>query len=387
MDPKALLSKKNLLIAGGGSIILALGFVAYGIVTGDPTKDTREAYMTKTGQDPAPAREPVLEDLTGDLIEGEVVAVLPDGTTPTPTPMSGIPGVIDGGGTQVELTPVAPPMGTNVFTSFPPVPETLINPSLPGTERPDGSTNVRTITRIRADRWLFNNLAPTAVGSDALVLASKDPSAGLNPTTFSPMGETIQLALMENATSERVAISVMAAVWEPFYFQGNKLLDIGDKLIGRASPGKTRGRMVIKFDKVIFKDGRSLPIDAVAQDINGTYGVKGIQIGDVLLNSAGPLLLDTAASFFEVLQDVAKNATVVAGGGNTGLIIGAGQDNTAQNSVEAGTDGVKNVFDTISTLLSDDIVDNQPYILVPAGTRVQAFLLEPMDISKAGYGK
>jgi type IV secretion system protein VirB10 len=186
----------------------------------------------------------------------------------------------------------------------------------------------------------------------------------------------------------------MAAVWEPFYFQGNKLLEIGDKLLGRAAPGKTRDRMVITFDKVIFKDGTSLPIQATAQDIDGTYGVKGIKIGDVLLNSAGPLLLDTAASFFEVLQDVAKNVTIVTGGGSGVAVVGGGNNsesgqnnNPAQTAAETGVESGRNVFDTISELLSEDIVDNQPYVLIPAGTRMQAMLLAPMDISKAGYGK
>lgn len=395
MDPKAVFTKKNIMIAAGAAVIIALGFVGYGIVTNDPTKDAREEYMTKTGG--GGGAEPGGEvEASPALEQGETVAVLPDGTTPTPTPTSGIPGVIESTPAEVELAPADPVMRTNIFTTFPPVPETLINPSLPGTESQDKTTNVRTVTRIRADRWLFNNLSPGAVGAESLALASKDPLLGLNPTTFSPMGETIQLALMENATTERVAINVMAAVWEPFYFQGNKLLDIGDKLLGKAAAGKTRDRMAITFDKVIFKDGRSLSIEAVAQDIDGTYGVKGIKIGDVLLNSAGPLLLDTAAAFFGVLQEFAESATVVTQTSGGGLI-GAGQglsnnngssgNNTGRTAATTGVESGQTVFDTISNLLSEDIIDNQPYILIPAGTRMQAFLLAPMDTSKAGYGK
>lgn len=385
MDPKTIFTKKNLMIAGGAAVIIALGVLGFNIVSKDPTKDARESYLAKTGAGGAgESAEP-----SAAPEQTETIAVLPDGTTPVPSPTAGIPGVIEDSPAQVELAPAEPLGRTNIFTTFPPVPETLINPSLPGNEGQDGSTNVRTITRIRADRWLFNNLSPGAVGAEALVAASSDPLAGLNPTTFSPMGETIQLALMENATTERFSVSVMASVWEPFYFQGNKLLDIGDKLVGKAAPGKTRNRMVITFDKVIFKDGRSLPIEAVAQDIDGTYGVKGIKIGDVLLNSAGPLLLDTAASFFEVLQDVAKNATVVTGTGNTGVIVGGnnGSQSPTASATQAGTDSGRNVFDTISELLSEDIIDNQPYLLIPAGTRLQAFLTAPMDTTKAAYGK
>lgn len=396
MDPKAIFSKKNIMIAAGAAVIIALGFVGYGIITSDPTKDAREDYMVKTGQGVAspPANEG--EERTSEPDQPATVEVLPDGTTPTPTPTSGIPGVIENSPTEVELGVSAPFERSNIFTTFPPVPETLINPSLPGNERQEGTTNVRTVTRIRADRWLFNNLSPGAVGAESLALASDDPLVGLNPSTFSPMGETIQLALMENTSSERVAVSVMAAVWEPFYFQGNKLLDIGDKLIGKAAPGKTRDRLVITFTKVIFKDGRSLPIEAGGQDINGTYGVKGIRVGDILLNSLGPLLLDTAASFFGVLQKFAEGATVSTQGGG-GVTAGGNNNNNNNNNnrnnnpggdaTTTGIEGGQTVFDTISDLLSEDIMDNQPYILVPAGTRMQAFLMEPMDTSKAGYGK
>lgn len=395
MDPKVIFTQKNLVIAAGAAVIIALGFVGYGIVTNDPTKDAREEYKAKSGQGtevgeaPQAVASPAIE--SGDA---EAVSVLPDGTTPTPTPTSGIPGVIESAPAEVELAPADPVMRENIFTTFPPVPETLINPSLPGTESQDSTTNVRTVTRIRADRWLFNNLSPGAVGAESLALASKDPEVGLNPTTFSPMGETIQLALMENATTERVSVNVMAAVWEPFYFQGNKLLDIGDKLLGKAAPGKTRDRMTITFERVIFKDGRSLPVEAVAQDIDGTYGVKGIKIGDVLLNSAGPLLLDTAASFFGVLQELAESATVSAGSSGSGIGLGQGQNQNSnsgndpgQSAATTGVESGKTVFDTISDLLSEDIVDNQPYILIPAGTRLQALLTAPMDTSKAGYGK
>jgi type IV secretion system protein VirB10 len=152
--------------------------------------------------------------------------------------------------------------------------------------------------------------------------------------------------------------------------------------------------MTITFERVIFKDGRSLPVEAVAQDIDGTYGVKGIKIGDVLLNSAGPLLLDTAASFFGVLQELAESATVSAGSSGSGIGLGQGQNQNSnsgndpgQSAATTGVESGKTVFDTISDLLSEDIVDNQPYILIPAGTRLQALLTAPMDTSKAGYGK
>lgn len=392
MDLKTILTKKNVMIAAGAAVIAALGFVGYRIVTDDPTKDAREDYQSKGGNlaDGGGGDAGVQTSDPAEQVENG--GVLPDGTTPTPTPETGIPGVIEDTSSQVELAPVDPIMRTNIFTTFPPVPETLINPSLPGTDRQETTTNVRTVTRIRADRWLFNNLSPGAVGAESLALASSDPLVGLNPTTFAPLGETIQLTLMENATSERVAVNVMAAVWEPFYFQGNKLLDIGDKLVGKAAPGKTRDRMVITFDKVIFKDGRSLPVEVVGQDIDGTYGVKGIKIGDVLLNAAGPLILDTAASFFGVLQELAENATVSTGGGGGGATLGGGQNqsnnnNPAQSATETGVESGQTVFDTISELLSEDIIDNQPYILIPAGTRIQGLLVSPMDTSKAGYGK
>lgn len=415
MDARALLTKKNALLAGGAAVIIVLIWGGIRMVTQDPTSASRETYQKqRTGNSENPENESGLRGLiTGETPpassptpeEVNTDAILPDGSIVTPTPTPERPGVIERP-VEVELRPVQ--AQKSIFTTFPQVavPNTITDASLPSRQTNGGTTNVQTIFRTAPGRYLFNNLAPEVLGAEALVMTKSDEEIEYNPSTFSPMGETIQLAMMENATTENTEINITAAVWEPFYFQGNKLLDVGDKLLGTAAPGKKRDRMVIKFSKVVFKDGKSLPITAVAQDIDGTYGVVGIKIGDVMLNSIAPLLLDTAAAFTGVIQELAyanvagaiqQVPSVNNNSQNTGFgLPGQSQQNQSQQnpnqqfatgSTETAGEGGQTVYQKISSMLAEDIEENKPYLLVPAGTRLQAYLQGPADFSKAEYGK
>lgn len=412
MDVRALLTKKNALLAGGTAVILVLIWGGIRMVTQDPTSASREAYQKQRTASTTDFAGPsgVQSLVTGEEIvqtspspspeEVDTAAILPDGSVVTPTPTPDRPGVIERP-MEVELRPAQPQR--NVFTTFPQVavPNTITDASLPSRQTNGSTTNVQTIFRTAPGRYLFNNLAPEALGTEALVMTKSEEELEFNPSTFSPMGETIQLAMMENATTENTEINVTAAVWEPFYFQGNKLFEVGDKLLGTAAPGKKRDRMVVTFEKVVFKDGKSLPIKAVAQDIDGTYGVKGIKIGDVMLNSIAPLLLDTAAAFTGVIQELAyanvagatqQLPTINNNTPNIGLgTAGQSQQNPNQqlttDSAEAAGQGGQTVYQKISEMLAEDIEENKPYLLVPAGTRLQGYLQSPIDISKAEYGK
>lgn len=409
MDPKELLTKKNLILGAGAAAIIALVFVGIRILSSDPTSSSREAYRRSAAASSASNESNSLEKImTGESSTNKPSPIptpvanedsmLPGGATVSPTPTPERPGVIQDT-VEVELQPAQPKK--NIFTTFPDVviPNTITDGSLPSRQSTNNSSNVQTVFRIAPGRYLFNNLSPDVLGANALVMTRSDKDVQFSPSTFSPMGETIQLAMMDNATTQNTEINVTAAVWEPFYFQGNKLLSVGDKLLGTAAPGKQRDRMVVKFNKIIFKDGKSMPISAVAQDIDGTYGIKGIKIGDVMLNSIAPLLMDTAASFAGVLQELAyANVTAMTAGQIStqnpmyisstpgGAQNGANQQ-FAQNAAQTGGEGTMTVYQKISDMLAQDIEENKPYLLVPAGTRLQAYLQAPMDITVADYGK
>jgi hypothetical protein len=408
MDPKALLTQKNIILGVGAAVIIGLVFVGIRILRDDPTSTSREAYRKSKGgvEESTPSgleqlvtgeRAPKKTDQASPSPSVNENSLLPGGETTTPTATPDVPGVIETTPVEVELQP-APPK-KNIFTTFPDVaiPNTITDGSLQSRNASDGTTNVQTVFRTAPGRYLFNNLSPEALGASSMVMATGDESSQFNPSTFSPMGETIQLTMMENATTQNTEINVTASVWEPFYFQGNKLLDIGDKILGTAAKGKSRDRMIVNFYKIIFKDGKSLPINAVAQDIDGTYGVKGVKVGDVMLNSIAPLLLDTAAAFTGVIQELAYANVEALTVGNvptqnpTVVVPGSSNQNPnatfAQQSAQTGGEGIGTVYQTISKLLAEDVVENKPYLLVPAGTRLQAYLKAPLDVSKAEYGK
>jgi hypothetical protein len=229
-------------------------------------------------------------------------------------------------------------------------------------------------------------MADTAVQGAEIGNGSSDEVFNLQ--TFSPMGEDIQLALMNNASTKEGDVSVVAGVWFPFYFQGRKLLEIGDKLLGSGSKATASDRMKITFNRIIFKDGRSMPLSAVGLNTDGTSAVQGIRIGDPFLDSIAPILIEAVgdvADAFTTRTQQAASVQVVSGNNDDD----ASRDN--RNLTDKITDALgqstRNATQKMGDLLEDEINENRPYVLIPAGTRLKARLGAPLDVSKADYGK
>lgn len=267
--------------------------------------------------------------------------------------------------TEIERTP--PPLFEE-----PPIPQPLLDQTPPSRKEFD-----KKALAITPGRYRFNNQSPDALGGN-VVVTQDNSLKEFNLGTFAPELEDIDLALLDNINSSALELDVAAGVWTPFYFQGNRLLEIGDKLRGQASPGRQRNRLIVKFTKIIKKDGRSLPIQGISLAVDGTLGIPGEKVGNLFQAAAGPLLAELIKGVSETFQD--RERAVV--GDSTVLT-----QVPTQNLKNAGLRGSQRVLEKIEELMSEELEENKPYLFVRAGTRLRCRLQTAVDLSQVDYGK
>ena len=402
IDFKQYVTKKNALLAALGVAGVGLLIFSAKVVTGDISAETRKRYADqKAGvastppptpipspvESPTPPKTAKQKDDTSTLPDAKPKGAQSDETFERPE----TPGLV-----EVNDAPDLDKVLPNATTvAPPPVPSALLNQQLPNSQLPGPAAGTMPRIAVAPNRYLFNNLSPSAVSGKSLVMSSRDPAANINLKTFSPQGEAIVLATLSSASTRDAEIPIVAGVWQPFIFNGNKLLDFGDKVIGYAEPGKIQGRATVKFQKIIFKNGKSLSINALGTDSEGNLGIPGVKVGDVLLNSIGPILLDLAGAVISSFEQSAAQVTTtggLSGVANTaaGLVGGTTQSvtqNAAQSAKNAGLSGATSSLQKISDLLATDLEENKPYLLVLPGTPCKALLISPIDVSKASFGQ
>ncbi|MDD2708703.1 MAG: TrbI/VirB10 family protein [Verrucomicrobiae bacterium] len=378
------------LVLGGGLIAIGSGWLAPG---NNPWKQARERYRAQLTQAPrqttgaiAPlARPPIIET-------GSTASAIPASPSMGQSSTQGIAAIlppeiletrknIPAREPEPNVNPGRPPQNHALqendieappptFTP-PPVPKTLLEPPLPpAASRPEKNHT--------SGRHTFNNLSPDALNAP---LIQKPASGGdYDLSRFAPEGEDIDLALIDHINSQSFEVPVKAGVWLPFYSGGFRLLDIGDQLIGKASPGKKRDRLIVTFEKIRLKDRRTLPIRALALSPDNSHGIRGCTVGNRFLLEAAPLLMEFAKGFGEVFQ----NRITQYSSGVNGIIRTETMD---QNLRNAAIGGGKKVLDRIETIIAEEAEENRPYLVVLAGTRCKARLQGPLDLSQADYGK
>lgn len=301
---------------------------------------------------------------------------------------------------EQELPPVVPTdnTGGRVITNAPPPALPPAPPPIPIIPTPPlVDTNipppavVPTQIKIVPKRYLFNNQLESALKTGKYFAGGKK-GPNYNLSTFSPRGEDIQIAFMQNVAGNSFEVPVSVGVWGPFYFQGHRLLETGDKILGQAAAGKNRDRLLVNLTQIIFKSGKSLPINAMALDLDGTVGVKGYVVGDRLLQILAPTLFQAVNSFSETFQKYGQEAVTLqlptAGGTNAVAAQPTTSGPPLNNDLQTkGIEAGKTIFDQISQILLEETEENKPYVLVPAGTIAKARLMAPLDVSGADYGK
>ncbi len=260
------------------------------------------------------------------------------------------------------------------------------------------------ITRVAKKRYLFRNLTDSAVETSAGGKEEESERSKINLDTFAPRGEIIEAAATMSAFSSNTDIDVVGAVWLPFYFQGNLLLEPGDRLLGTAKGSSAfRDRMPVKFDRVVLKDGRTLPIDGVALHTDGTEGIKGYRISELGKQMVGPLLgaltqgvlysLMMQASMFTMNPYLGSSYSpygMFGGfpyGGMTPSSAVNGSQMMQQGLMMGGMTGGSQAVNQLMQIVNQDVGQYKPYSFVPAGTRFRVYLKNYIDVSQADYGK
>jgi hypothetical protein len=136
----------------------------------------------------------------------------------------------------------------------------------------------------------------------------------------------------------------------------------GLKLLGKARQSSTQGRVLIEFDRMTFRGGKTLPIRASALDIMGAYGLEAKVFSSKALMLAGAI----AGSFISGFAAAQQTQTTTA--------IGFQQ---TQPSMRNGIlQGVAQTTADQSKRMIDEATAEKPVLVVEAGESVVAFFDE-----------
>jgi type IV secretion system protein VirB10 len=259
------------------------------------------------------------------------------------------------------------PIPQEVMAPRPPVELTPKEEAVTGVNRP-----------ILSGRYLFQNRAASAASGGIQGGDSANLSSSVNIQTFAPESHEIDLILMDNIISDNTDGNVRAAVLRQFRWNGRPLLQPGDMVIGTVSAGDRRRRVRINWTKILLKDGRTLPIQSIARMPDGTPGVEGYKIGNVVLAALGPILADFIVGATNRLAG--ENQTITSFGQTVSTTSKGGL-------IEAAYSGAGKAFERLRDLMLEELDEEKPYIFVPAGTECRAYLLRHIDLSQADYAK
>lgn len=252
----------------------------------------------------------------------------------------------------------------------------------PGQVREESGSSV-TVQAVTPGRYFLANYSETARTGGALSNSGQENnSVRVNPTTMAPPGHMIDVILVNNVISNQLEVEVVGQVWHPLFWNGRKILDIGDRVLGRAAPGRNRDRIIVQFNQVVLKDGRTLPITGQALAVDGTLGVPGYQVGDLVVSALGPILADFVVGAAQ--QITAQNQQTTSFGGLQTVQQTPG---TRASLTDLAVSGAGRAMERVRDLMLEELEQERPYIFVPAGTRTRVYLQDYMDVSQASYGR
>lgn len=322
---------------------------------------------------PAPAAPAAPAGLSNSLPND--VKAANDANKPAPAPPAQI-SVSRPSAKQTEKITIAPP-GSNFQA---PVPD--MNLDLPPSVAPKDTMNAGQVSsHYKADSYLFQNMSSSALeGSE-----NKDTKGDdIDPNHFLPQSEDIQAALYTGVISSNNEVDVRAGVVYPVYWHGKLIIPSGARLLGTASAGQMRDRIKVKFFKIVFASGESLPIDGVAVDMEGLEGIQGRRISDYAQQLIEPLLLQAATGFLNSFNT--SNQTVSTFSDGSTVTTQKNQDFSTQLT-GAGIKAGQSAAQKIEDIITQDIGDYRPYVYVRGGTPFRIYLHNFIDTTKAGLGK
>ena len=327
-------------------------------------------------------------------------------TTPTPTPAPPVPVAVSqtdqaaiteahiSGTTPSDAPPVS--LGVDVeeekttgpateknntlfgqsYRNILPVPTETMQPAAPvNLEAPEPTPTAP------VERPLFQANTATMKKGGTLLSNGSELKNVINLDAFMPESEEIKIILRDNIISDSTDGYVRGWVYKPRRWNGRDILQTGDEVLGTVSSGYFKNdRVRITWNKILLKDGRTLGISAVCRMPDGSPGVKGYKIGNVMLSALGPIFAEFMRGATEKL---ANEGTSYSNFGGVMSSMNIGEADWSQMAAAGGS----SAFKKLSDLMMEDLEQNKPYVFVPAGTECRAYLTKHMDISEADYGK
>ncbi len=183
-----------------------------------------------------------------------------------------------------------------------------------------------------------------------------------------PLGSMVRCILIHNIVTNNFNAPVIAQVWEDFYFNGELLLPFGTRIYGTAFAGRERDRISVKFDNIVFQDGKTLKIDAIGLSKDGSGGLTGTVIDNrnkkIFIQMAMNFLGGLAAG----LQQTATNAV-------TGL------SEIESNSRNAILNGVATTFEKEAKRIEKEAEDAKGYAIILAGNELVVYFEKESDVN------
>jgi hypothetical protein len=263
---KLQLQQNRFVIIGAGAVVVALlVFIAASLPRGKPAKPTKGS--------PAPNLGGIQHSETS-YPEHSLLPITDSGRPPADETHAGILGEDDLKRTATMKPRPARPLPSpqtptgNSLASIPPFPEQWQAP----TYKPGGEQIAQS-----AD---LNKAEHQALESSSLVYARDiHPVPGSSPH-LDPLGNhesELELGLvtgsrlrarLESAVSTAVRMPVLAVIEYNYEREGEIIVPAGAKAVGHVQQADRSGYMTIQFDSLMMPDGTTVPIQAVATDMN-----------------------------------------------------------------------------------------------------------------------
>ena len=182
-----------------------------------------------------------------------------------------------------------------------------------------------------------------------------------------PLGSMVKGLLIHNIVTNNFEAPVISQVWEDFYFDGKLLLPFGTRIYGTASVGKQRDRVLVKFDNIVFQDGKTIKINAIGLSKDGSGGLTGTVIDDHNKQTFLAMALNFLSGTALGLQKTNTNAV-------TGI------NEIATSSRNAIINGVANAFQGEAQRIKADTDNAKGYAIVLAGSELVVYFEKEADI-------
>jgi len=182
-----------------------------------------------------------------------------------------------------------------------------------------------------------------------------------------PLGSMIKCLLIHNIVTNNFEAPVIAQVWEDFYFDGKLLLPFGTRVYGTASVGKQRDRVTVRFDNIVFQDGKTVKINAIGLSKDGSGGLTGTVIDEHNKQTFIQMALNFLSGMALGLQQTATNQV-------TGI------SEIEASSRNAILNGAANTFQSEAGRIKADAENAKGYAVVLAGSDLVVYFQKQADV-------